>query len=269
MKGLNIYNYLVVVLVGLLFSACTNEFEKIRTSGDPKLILNKANQYFKEKDYVSAQTLYELAIQSYRGKTEAENIFFNLAYTFYHTGEFITASQYFKNFSSTYGNSPKREESDYMSAYSFYQLSPNYKLDQSYSQKSIEELEQFLNRYPSSKRVAECNKLIDEMRAKMEKKSFEQGVLYYQIQEYQSAVRSFDNVLKDFPGSKYESDTKLYLVKSAFELAEKSVEEKKLSRYNETMTYCKKFIGRVKDKKVESEIKEIQEKTSRKIKTIS
>jgi outer membrane protein assembly factor BamD len=270
MKNIKLLSFACYFAVMVLsIGSCTNEFEKVRTSGDPKLILNKANEYFNEKDYYSAQTLYELAIQSYRGKAEAENIFYNLAYTFYHNGEFITASQYFKNFSSTYGNSPKREESDFMSAYSHYQLSPNFKLDQSYSEKSIEELEQFLNRYPSSKRVAECNKLIDEMRGKMERKSFEQGQLYYNLQEYQSATKSFENLLKDFPGSKYESESKLLLVKSSYELALKSVEDKKMERFAETVAYCKKFIGRLKDRKVEAEIKDIFEKASKKLKSIS
>jgi outer membrane protein assembly factor BamD len=257
------------ILSFLAFSACTNKFEKVRTSNDPKLILATANGYFKDKDYYSAQSLYELAIQSYRGKSEAESIFFNLAYTFYHTNDFITSSQYFKNFSSTYSTSEKREEADFMSAYANYRLSPNYKLDQSYSKTSIEELEKFINKYPNSKRISECNKLIDNMRAKMERKSFEQGLLYYNIGEFQSSVRGFELLLKDFPGSKYEGEAKLLLVKASYELADKSIEEKKLERFNETLSHCKKFIGKLKDKKAEAEMKIFQQKAIEKIKNLS
>jgi outer membrane protein assembly factor BamD len=232
------------------------------------LILSKANEYFKKEDFYSAQTLYELAIQSYRGKAEAENIFFNLAYTFYHNEEFITASHYFNNFVSTFANSPKKEEADFMAAYSNYRLSPNYKLDQSFSQKSIEAFELFANKYPTSKRIAECNKLIDEMRGKMERKAHQQGILYYNLSEFQSAVKSFEILLKDYPGSVYESEAKLLLIKSSFKLAENSIEEKKEERFNDVVVYCQKYMNKIKDKKAVKEISEIYKESTNILKNL-
>ena len=44
----------------------------------------------------------------------------------------------------------------------------------------------------------------------------------------QSAVKSFE-ILKDFPGSAFETEAKYLLVKSSFELAENSIEEKEKS----------------------------------------
>ncbi len=258
------------LLIGLIIclSSCSTEFERVRTSNDPKLILTKANEYYKDKEWVSAQTLYELAVQFYRGKAEAEEIFFNIAYTYYHTGEYITASHYFSNFVSTFYNSKNKEEADFMAAYSHYKLSPNYKLDQSHSQKSVEALQSFVNKYPDSKRIPECNKLMDEMRKKMEKKAHQQGLLYYKLGQYQSAVKSFEILLKDYPGSAFETEAKYLLVKSSFELAENSIEEKREERYNETIDYCKKYMDKFKDKKLNKEIKEIYQKSLSNIKKI-
>lgn len=250
---------LFFVLISL--SSCSTEFERVRTSNDPKLILNKADQYYKQGEWISAQTLYELAIQFYRGKQEAEDIFFNMAYTYYHTGEYITASHYFSNFVSTFYSSNKKEEADYMAAYAHYKLSPNFKLDQSYSQKSIDALQAFVNKYPESKRIGECNKLIDEMRKKLEKKAHQQGLLYYKLGQYQSAVKSFEILLKDYPGSAYEQEAKYLLVKSSYELASNSVEEKKEERFNETVAYCQKFMNKFKDRKINKEVKDIYEKS--------
>jgi outer membrane protein assembly factor BamD len=260
----------IALLIWVVFtlSSCSTEFERVRTSNDPKLILNKANEYFKEEDWVSAQTLYELAVQFYRGKTEAEDIFFNIAYTYYHTGEYITASHYFSNFVSTFYTSKKKEEADFMAAYAHYKLSPNFKLDQSYSQKSIDALQTFVNKYPDSKRINECNKLMDEMRKKMEKKAHQQGLLYYKLGQYQSAVKSFEILLKDYPGSAFENEAKYLLVKASYELAANSVEEKKEERFNETVVYCKKYMDKFKDRKLNKEIKEIYEKSLQNIKKI-
>ena len=65
----------------------------------------------------------------------------------------------FKNFSNTFPNSEYREESDFMTAYSNYQLSPTFRLDQTYTIKAIEGFQLFANTYPDSKRVEECNRL--------------------------------------------------------------------------------------------------------------
>lgn len=267
MKLISKKYFFIIGVFGLLFlSSCTNEFEKVRTSNDPKLILKKANEYFKDKEYVSAQALYELAVQFYRGKAEAEDIFINLSYTFYHTGEYITAAHYFTNFVSTFYNSKRKEEADFMAAYSNYKLSPNFKLDQSYSHKSIDAFQEFITKYPDSKRIQECNNLIDEMRSKMEKKAFQQGFLYHQIGQFQSAVRAFEIMLKDYPGSAFESEAKYLLIKSSYELADNSIEEKKEERFTETVTYCNKYMDKFKDKKKKEEIKDIYNKSLKHLK---
>jgi len=182
--------------------ACKSEFESVRTSNDPERIYKKALEYYEEEDWLKAQTLLELSIPSYRGKTEAEDLFLKFAYTHYNNNEFILASHYFKNFATTFYNSEQKEEAEYMSAYSNYRMSPNPKLDQTYTMKAIEGLQLFINTHPESDRVETCNNLIDEMRKKLEVKAFQQGELYYNIGQYASAVKSFENMLVDYPESK-------------------------------------------------------------------
>jgi len=258
----------IFLLLGVTFilSSCATEFERIRSSNDQKLILAKAHEFYKEKDYPAAQALYELSIQFYRGKIEAEEIFFNYAYTYYHLGEYITASHYFKNFASTYYNSDKKEEAEYMAAYSHYNLSPNYRLDQSYSVKAIEAFQEFINKYPNSPRVKSCNELIDKMRLKLETKSFEQGLLYYNIGQYQAAVRSFENLLKDFPGSKSEEEAKFLMIKASFVLAENSIYDKKAERFEETIVLCRKYMDKISNKNFKKEVKDILNSATQELK---
>ena len=150
----------------LLSSACKSEFEKIRASGDVQLLYEKAVSYYEDGQYQRAQTLFELIINNLRGKVEAEKIYFYYAYTHYHLQKYVLAAYYFKNFTNTFPNSQYREEADFMKGYSNYQLSPSYRLDQSYTQDAINDFQLFVNTYPTSERVNECNRLIDECRAK-------------------------------------------------------------------------------------------------------
>lgn len=258
----------VVLLCIMLMFSCATEFEKVRSSNDAKLILEKGHQYFEEGDYAAAQSLYELAIQTYRGRAEAEKLFFNYAYTYYHLGEFITASYYFKNFANTYYNSEKREEADFMAAYSNVRLSPNHRLDQTYSEKAIEGLQEFVNKYPYSDRIAECNKIIDQLRTKLEQKSFEQGLLYYNMGQYQAANQSFLGTLKDFPGSKDEDEIKYLLIKSNYNLAVNSIIGKREERLQETVVLCNKYKDKIKNRVFKKEVSDIQKSAINQLKSI-
>lgn len=253
---MKIRNILLLVLA-ISITSCASEFEKIRTSNSPELILKNAHRYFAEEDYYRAQSLFEEAIQYYRGQSEAEDIYYNLSYTHYNLGEYVLASYYFDNFSKTFYNSDKKEEAEFMSAYSNYRMSPNFKLDQSYSKKAIEGFQTFINTHPQNERVVECNKLIDEMREKLERKSFEQGLLYHRIGQYQAALASFDNMLKDFPETSRAEETRFLMLKSAYVFAENSIYEKKEERFLEAIKLYELYIKKHPSSKNRKEAKEI------------
>ncbi len=124
-----------LIFLSLLFivGACRSEFEKIRSNPDPEFLYKKAFEYYENEDYQKAQTLFELIINGLRGKVEAEKVYYYYAYSHYHLQKYILASHYFKNFAATFGNSTLKEEAEFMAAYSHYQLSPIFRLEQSYT----------------------------------------------------------------------------------------------------------------------------------------
>src|SRR5688572_14739151 len=179
--------FLYILLIFSTLSACKSDFEAVRVSNDPERILTESIKYYDKGDYLRAQTLMELVLNQYRGSRQGEELFFKYAYTHYHLGNYMLAATYFTNFASTFAYSPFTEEADFMVAYSYYKQSPSYRLDQDPSTNAIEAFQDFANKYPESERVAECNKLIDELRAKLEEKSFAQGMLYYDLGQFQAA----------------------------------------------------------------------------------
>ncbi len=257
---------ILAVLSFVLFSSCKTEFEKIRTGGDTELIYNKANAYYENGEYLKAQTLYELIIGNYRGKKEAEEIYFRYAYTHYYLKKYILASYYFKNFTNTFSTSQFKEESDFMVAMSNYKLSPNFRLDQSYSAKAIDAFQLFVNTYQNSERVAECNNLIDELRAKMEKKAFNQAELYYNLKQYQAAERAFDNMLQEFPETQNAEKIRFLVTKANFLLAENSVDEKKEERFSKTIDLYHKFVNKFPKSEYEKELNSIYTTSNKKLK---
>ncbi|MBK8502816.1 MAG: outer membrane protein assembly factor BamD [Saprospiraceae bacterium] len=269
MKIKRLQNWWFFILIALLSTSCRTEFEKIRTSNDAELVYTKAMQYYDEGEYLRSQTLFELVLNSFRGSARAEELAFKFAYTHYYQSNFILASHYFENFSNTYTSSDRREEADYLNAYSNYLLSPSFRLDQKYTTKAIELFQIFINTYPNSERVISANELINECRTKLETKEFEKSKLYYELKDYNSAVHSFENLLKDFPETKNAEEVRFLILKSAFLHAENSFFEKQQERYVLAMTKFDDFKKKFPSSKYNSEATDMLNQSRVKIKTFA
>ena len=265
----NFLFYILVSFVVLSVSSCKTEFEKIRAGGDQQLVYDKAFEYYENEQYLKAQTLFEIIIGSLRGQDKAEKVYFYYANTHYHLKKYILASYYYKNFASTFPNSQYREEAEFMSAYSNYELSPTYRLDQTYSLKAVDEFQLFTNTYPTSDRIPKANQIIDEIRTKMEKKAYYEAELYYNLRQYQSATHCFDNMLKDYPDSDNAEKVRYMIVLSNFDLAEHSIYEKKSQRYQDTVKRADEFLSRYPSSKFKKEIRSIKNNSQKKLKLFS
>lgn len=255
----------ILVFAVILMTSCKSKYETIRTSQDPQLIYNTGLKYYEEGDWYRAQSLFEIVLPLYRGKEQAEELYYKYAYTHYNVDQFILASHYFEQFAKTFYNSENKEEARFMSAYSSYRLSPNYKLDQTYTLKAIEAFQDFTNTFPRSDRVAQCNELIDEMREKLEDKAYYGSKLYYTTGFYESALAAFGNMLKDFPGSENAEEVRFLMVKSAFIQAENSIYNKKEDRFMETAKLYKEFKKKYKSSQYDEELEEIFEETTKQL----
>ncbi|MBL7781034.1 MAG: outer membrane protein assembly factor BamD [Saprospiraceae bacterium] len=259
-----------LLLAGLIFltASCKSNFEKIRTSGDQEAILKAAFDYYEKGQYQRSQSLFDLVLNTIKGDPRAEKAYFCYAYTHYYLKQYLLAAYYFKNFSNTFVNSEFREEAAFMSAYSNYQLSPTYRLDQTSTVTAIEEFQLFVNLFPNSKRVDECNKLIDELRRKLEEKAFAEGELYFNLRQYQSAVISFDNLLRDYPESPDVERVSYLIAKASYLLSENSIVEKKEERYNETIKRANDFLEKYSNGKYVKEIKQIRKDSEDAVKSV-
>lgn len=225
-----------------MLGACQNSYNKVLKSTDPNMKYDKAMDYYQTKRYKMAAPLFEELISLYRGTTKSEKIYFYYAYCNYYMENYILSGYYFENFVKTYPNSEFTEEALFMSGYSDYKSSPVYSLDQEDTYRALTNLNEFLDMYPMSPLKDSCNSLIDQLRAKLEKKAFENAFLYFQIMDYNSALIAFKDVLRDFPESNYKEDVLYWLIVTNYEVAVKSIKSKKQERFETTINAYYKFI---------------------------
>ncbi|MGB1120799.1 MAG: outer membrane protein assembly factor BamD, partial [Saprospiraceae bacterium] len=97
---------------------------------------------------------------------------------------------------------------------------------------------------PNSDRVERCNILIDELRAKLEKKAIATADLYYKLREYQAATQSYQNVLQDYPDTRAAAQIRIQILKASYELALNSVDSKKEERLEDAIEAYRIFKDR-------------------------
>ncbi|MBK9291126.1 MAG: outer membrane protein assembly factor BamD [Bacteroidetes bacterium] len=221
---------LALVSVTVALGACS-KYQKLLKSTDNDLKYETAMDLFEKKDYNRALELFDLLQAVYRGTARGEEISFHMAYCYYHLKDYTLASYYFKRHAQTYPNTPRAEEALFMNAYCYYLDSPRPSLDQANTHLAIKELQEFINTYPRSERVAKSNELIDNLRDKLEQKDFNIAMLYFRIRDYQAAITSFQNMLRRYPDTKRAEEIYATMVQAYFEYAERSIPSRQQERY--------------------------------------
>ncbi|MDL2231388.1 outer membrane protein assembly factor BamD [Porphyromonadaceae bacterium OttesenSCG-928-L07] len=245
---------LFLLLLSALLVSC-GEYHKIQKSNDYQLHYKKAVEYYNKGEYTKALSLFDGVRTIFIGTSKAQSIAYYRAFCNYNMKDYRFASELFKQFISTYPESPYAEECLYMVGYCSYLASPKPRLDQQISAKAINDLQLYLNRYPMSDRKEKINGYIAELQDKLAYKDYLSARNYYLREHYKAAVISLQNCLKDYPGSKYREEIMYMLFNSKYEMAVNSVEEKKLERYNDTKEEYYYFVGEYPESKYLPDLK--------------
>lgn len=259
----------VSLLCLLSLLACKSDYEKVRESGDSERTLALADELYEKGDYLRSNTLYELVLSNYRGKQQAERMAFRYANTHYEMQRYVTAAHYFEQFAQTYAHSDYKEQADFLIAKSYDALSPSFRLDQSYTHKAIEAYQRYINFHPTSEEVSISNDRIDALRQKLEHKAFDSAQLYYKMGEYQAALHSFENVLKDYPDTKDAELIRYLAVKASYDLAMNSYYDLKQERFEQVIKRYDLFVKRHPSSQYIPELNVIKDKSLKELKSLN
>lgn len=246
-----------ILLVALAVSFGCSGFEKILKSKDYEFKYKKALEYYAKKDHYRYLTLFEQLSPIYRGTMRSDTIEYYLAQGNYHQGDYLLAGHYFDKFRKTFPRSAFTEDAEFMYAYCFYMSSPRSELDQENTQAAISAFAEFISRYPNSKRMAEVNKIMHELRDKLIEKSYLSSKLYYKIGDYKAAIVAIRNSVKEFPNTKYREEQFFLILKSSYLLADNSVPEKRKERFQSAVDEYYTFISEYPNSKYVGEAKKM------------
>lgn len=248
--------YCALLLVLLLTISC-NEYQKVLKNEDVAAKYTFATKMYETEKYNKAIRLFEQIMAGYRGKPQAERLFYMLSQSYYKSKQNYLAAYQFESFVSSYPKSENIEEAAFLVAKSFSKLSPVYSLDQTDTHKAIEKTQDFIDKYPNSEFVKEANEISKTLTEKIEKKSFENAKAYYIISDFKSAIVSFDLFINEYPGTKFKEDALFYKYDAAYQLAINSVVDKMFERLKAAKTHHASLMKFKEDTKYKATAEEM------------
>ncbi len=256
---------LISVSVIFLFQSCN--FSRAKKISNPSKKYARAMEYYEFGKYAKTQILLEDVILSLRMTKEGEDALYKYADSYFHIKDYILAGYYFRKYVEDYPKGKNAENAQFMSAKCYYLEAPKSKLDQNATLTALQEFEFFITKYPKSSKILECNILIDELREKLETKSYQNAKLYYDIGYYNAATIALKNSIKDYPDTKYKEDIYYYIVLAKYKYAKNSILTKQIERYNEVITSYNKMIEKYPNTKYGKELKSTLTLAKKKIET--
>ena len=246
---------IVMPLLALVLTGCAGEYNKVLKSSDFDYRYEYAKQRFAEGKFNQAAILLQDLITAKKGTDEAEESLYMLAMSDYMNGDFESAAATFKKYHQTYPRGIYAEQAMFYVGQSLYESAPEPRLDQTPTIGAINAYQQFLDFFPGSELRQKAQSRLFELQDKLVMKELLSAQLYFNLggyfgninsgneSNYSSCIVVAQNALKTYPYTKWRENFSLLVMKSKFELAENSTEDKKLERYRDAEDECYGFLN--------------------------
>jgi len=184
-------------MILILFSMRCASF-KSNELVDIDVQFEKAKILLDKKKYLRAQEEFnDLVIRGTHSDLGDDSQFY-LAESYFLNKEYLLAVAEYDRLIRRMGFSPYVEKSRWRVCQSYVKESPKYYKDQTNTQKALSKLQEFIDDYPNSEFKEEANTQISELRNKLAYKEYATGVLYIKMEEYQSAIMSFEFLIDNY-----------------------------------------------------------------------
>lgn len=243
--------YFHIFFITLLLCSC-GEYNRALKSKDVDYKFDYAKRAFEDGKYVQASTILTDIITPLKGGPKGEEALYLLGMSYYESKDYLNSGVYFKTYYNRYPKGIYAELARYYCGYGYYLDSPDPQLDQTETLKAIEELQGFLDYFPKSDKVTIAQNAIFELQDKLTLKELQNAQLYYNLgtymgNNYQSAIIVAQNALKTYPYTKYREQLEMLILKSRFQEAQESIEERKVERFREVIDEYYSFINNYPD----------------------
>lgn len=238
--------YVILLFMLVLFTGC-GEYQKLLKSRDPEEKYQAALRYFNDKQYVKAQTLLDDVSSYYKGTERSEDVLAYLARSYMGQKQYESATDYYQAYVRNYPKGKYAAEAYFQVGHCQYLDSPDARLDQDVTKKSIEAFNLFVELYPESPYAEQAYREMSELYDKLALKELKSAQLYYNLgtylgNNYLSCEITAKNALKNYPSNLYTEEFSWLIMQAKYQQMINSFEDKKMERARDAQDEYYNFI---------------------------
>lgn len=233
----------ICVLAATMLAGC-GEYQRVEKVSDIEYKYEVAKAYYMDGHYGRASLLLGDVLAALKATPNGEESLYMLAMCSYQTRDYESASSYFKKYYQSYPKGEFVEHARYYAGMSLYNQTPDTRLDQTVTEEAINELQSFLDLYPTTRLKDATQDIIYKLQDKMVYKEYLAAQMYFDLgtymgnslyggSNYEACVVTAQNALKDYPFALPErrEDLSILILRAKYHLALESVEEKRVERF--------------------------------------
>ncbi len=229
MRALNAFKPLLLTLVLAIFLTACSGSGRLRYD-TPEEAYQKGLAEYEDGDYENATEYLQGVFDFGRTHQWAADAQLLLARAYRDNEEFLLAANEFTRFTQIYRSDERVPQAEYELAMTYYDRSPNYRLDQTDTERAIVQFQLFIERYSSNPLIEDAQARITELRGKLARKQIHTAQLYERREYFNAAAVSYEAAFDRFYDTEYADDALLGAMNAYYEYARLSIRARQQER---------------------------------------
>ncbi len=254
-------------LLALVFLTACSGSGRVRYDS-PREAVEKGIEQYEAGKYDKAILYLQGAFDFGRTHEYAADAQLYLARAYRGNKDYLLAANEYTRFIQIFRSDPRVPEAEYELAMTYYDRSPAYQLDQTDTERAIEQFQLFLNRYPNHEKAEDATMRIRELREKLAHKQYEAGKLYERRELFEAAAYSYEAAFDRFPDTQWADDALLGAMRAYLAYSDASVRARQRERLQPAIEHYQRLIQLFPDSPLLKEAEALYEQIMERIKRL-
>ena len=209
--------------------------------------------------YLKAQSDFQYAVMRGAGTDIGDDAQYFLGEAFFLNKEYILAVAEYEKLTRRMSYSPFVEKARFQICEAYRIESPKYYHDQEYTEKALERYQEFLEDFPNTTLKSDVLASIENLREKLGMKLYETGILYIKLEEYDSAIITFQDVIDKYYDTKIINDARKGMIIALAKNKDLKSAQIMLNEHKETLTDNGLFEdAKIKIEKIKKKLEKVE-----------
>jgi len=214
--------FIVILVVSSIIFACSSTDKALKEIpfGKVDLLFEKANELIKEGKYEDARKFLERVKAEDASQEYAPLAQLRIGDTYFAEERYEEARVEYEAFLDRYAYHAYAPYAQYRLGMTYFRRIGSIDVSYSMAKQALSAFEELLRKYPRNPYVEVTEKRIRSCRSVLAEYELYVGKFYFKKGSYRAAIRRFEGILRDYPGSRPEAEALYYIGLSYREMGE-------------------------------------------------